>query len=353
MLGQNIVKSSTGTVKGDKMAESSQIMQYNCLPSSVLSRMQADGDGLNVLLGHLLGAFRDIGTHIRNATFSTAKVGTENSFGDNQLEVDVKCDDVIFAALRASGTVNIASSEETPEELDCGSMLSGEGGFSVAFDPLDGSSIIDANFAVGSIVGIWPGKGLVGRRGSEQCCSMIAIFGPRVSVALAFNDFATSAGQRFSLELTMHQDGWVVTTPNFTVAPVAKTFAFGNLRATADNSRYMSLLQYFIRNQYTLRYSGGLVPDIYHILVKGQGIFTNAPSPTAKAKLRLAFEAAPIALLVEAAGGATCIYTCEVDDFIEPVSILDAVITDINRRVGVAYGSAMEVARFKAFLFSA
>ena len=56
--------------------------------------------------------------------------------------------------------------------------------------------------------------------------------------------------------------------------------------------------------RYTLRYTGGMVPDVYHILIKGKGVFTNVSSPTAKAKLRLLYECAPIALLVEAAGGA-------------------------------------------------
>jgi sedoheptulose-bisphosphatase len=57
-----------------------------------------------------------------------------------------------------------------------------------------------------------------------------------------------------------------------------------------------------IESKYTLRYSGGLVPDVYHILIKGEGVLANASSPSAKAKLRLVFEAAPIALIIEAAG---------------------------------------------------
>ena len=48
-------------------------------------------------------------------------------------------------------------------------------GFSVAFDPLDGSSIVDANFAVGTIMGIWPGNGLLNRKGKEQVHSSIKI----------------------------------------------------------------------------------------------------------------------------------------------------------------------------------
>ena len=58
------------------------------------------------------------------------------------------------------------------------------------------------------------------------------------------------------------------------------------------------------KQRYTLRYTGGMVPDVYHILIKGKGVFSNVSSATAKAKLRLLYECAPIALLVEAAGGA-------------------------------------------------
>ena len=85
---------------------------------------------------------------------------------------------VIFDSLRISGVVHVAASEENPIEIDCGyqnppeysAADSGQNaqGYSVAFDPLDGSSIVDANFAVGTIVGIWPGKGLLNRRGKEQ-----------------------------------------------------------------------------------------------------------------------------------------------------------------------------------------
>lgn len=62
----------------------------------------------------------------------------------------------------------------------------------------------------------------------------------------------------------------------------------------------------FVNNRYTLRYTGGMVPDVYHILVKNKGVFSNVASTAAKAKLRLLYECAPIALLVEAAGGARC-----------------------------------------------
>ena len=101
--------------------------------------------------------------------------------------------------MKRSGVVHVAASEENPVEIDCEYLKDQQGtastkgitadtsdlslrnqdtvvttsdaataGFSVAFDPLDGSSIVDANFAVGTIVGIWPGNGLLGRKGREQ-----------------------------------------------------------------------------------------------------------------------------------------------------------------------------------------
>jgi sedoheptulose-bisphosphatase len=94
---------------------------------------------------------------------------------------------VIFDCLKRSGVVHVAASEENPVEIDCefnndlsDTSTSPKGihnekhsqnkaeGFSVAFDPLDGSSIVDANFAVGTIMGIWPGNGLLNRKGKEQ-----------------------------------------------------------------------------------------------------------------------------------------------------------------------------------------
>ena len=100
-----------------------------------------------------------------------------------------------------------------------------------------------------------------------------------------------------------------------------------------------------------MRYSGGLVPDVYHMLLKGEGVLANASSPTARAKLRLIFECAPIALVVEAAGGASCGCPSESAEPMEPGSILDLQFSDLDRRIGVCFGSMEEVERFKRHIF--
>ena len=260
--------------------------------------------------------------------------------------MDVKSDEVIFRHLRNSGLVHVASSEENPISVD----MEGSG-FSVAFDPLDGSSIIDVNFAVGSIVGVWEGAGLLDRKGRDLAVSMVALYGPRVTVALALSGANSTTGEPISLELTEKLDSWVVSRPKLSIAAKAKTFAPGNLRATADNPQYAALVNYWIANKYTLRYSGGLVPDVYHILIKGEGVLSNASSKNAKAKLRLLYEVAPIAFIIEAAHGGSLVCASEASEPTEPLSILDVPVSDLDKRVGVCYGSVDEVARFRSFIY--
>jgi sedoheptulose-bisphosphatase len=257
--------------------------------------------------------------------------------------------------------------------------------YSVAFDPLDGSSIVDANFSVGTILGIWPGAGLVGRTGGEQVAALIALYGPRTTVALALNSSAAVSGTRVCMELTMHPHGWVATREALTIAPKAKIFAPGNLRATFDNapvSLYLVAGFAILTCAYGSTvgwWTTGSARDIHfdtqevwcltcttssskamelsamlrHLLRKYAVLFYYRPRShacAAKAKLRLLFECAPIALIVEAAGGATCVSSSEMGEPIAPVSVLLVRITDLDKRIGICVGSTEEVERYRNML---
>ncbi len=117
-----------------------------------------------------------------------------------------------------------------------------------------------------------------------------------------------------------------------------------SLSLSLSVNRYAKLVNYWIDNQYTLRYTGGMVPDVFQIIVKEKGVFSNVISPTTKAKLRLLFEVAPLALLVEKAGGASsCDGKC--------VSGLDVVVDQHDQRTQICYGSVGEVKRFEETLY--
>ncbi len=90
------------------------------------------------------------------------------------------------------------------------------------------------------------------------------------SVQTAAVHAADTSGQVQEYLLTNHQTGgrqWLLQRDNISIKDKA-VFAPANLRATAENEEYQQLVQYWMSNKYTLRYSGGMVPDIHHILTK-------------------------------------------------------------------------------------
>ncbi len=132
-------------------------------------------------------------------------------------------------------------------------------------------------------------------------------------------------------------DGTWLHTRSFHIASEATTFAPGNLRATLELPWYNTLIQTWISKGLTLRYSGGLVPDLFHILAKGQGIVTNFPSPKAKAKLRLLFEGAPCALILHY-GGAEVWAVDFTGKELQP--LLQVPIKGLEDRIGIIMGSS-------------
>merc|ERR1719408_314496 len=115
------------------------------------------------------------------------------------------------------------------------------------------------------------------------------------------------------------------------------------MRAAKEVEGYRKLIDHYMDQKFTLRYTGGLVPDVCQQFTKKQGVFTNPTSKSSPAKLRLAFEAAPFGLLVEKAGGKT-------SDGVTGKSILDTEITGIDQRTPLCIGSAKEVERFNDVL---
>jgi sedoheptulose-bisphosphatase len=263
----------------------------------------------------------------------------------------VIADKLLWDAAKNSSVIREASSEEDPvvRNVDEG----GEGEFTVCWDPLDGSSIVDNNWAVGTMVGVWPKcTGLLGATGRDQVTSLVALYGPRTTVLVALDDGTYEFSYGCSPDYSFPSGGgsslggfdeWICSRQNIQIQPTSKIFSPANLRATQDLPGYKTLVDFYMENRFTLRYTGGLVPDVYQQFTKTQGIFCNPTSEKSPAKLRLAFEAAPFGLLVEKAGGLT-------SDGITGGSILDVQINSVDQRTALCLGSAHEVQRFNGTL---
>ncbi|KAF6160133.1 hypothetical protein GIB67_016569, partial [Kingdonia uniflora] len=237
-------------------------------------------------------------------------------------------------ALTYSHFCKYACSEEVPELQDMRGPV--EGGFSVAFDPLGRSSIVDTNFTVGTIFRVWPGDKLTSVTGRDQVAAAMGIYGPRTTYVIALKDMPGTH------EFLLLDEGKWQHVKDTTEINEGKMFSPGNLRATFDSPNYQKLIDYYIKEKYTLRYTGGMVPDVNQIIVKEKGVFTNVISPSAKAKLRLLFKVVPLGLLVEKARGYSS------DGY---KSVLDKVITALDKRTQVSYGSKNEIIQFEETLY--
>ena len=265
---------------------------------------------LPTVILQLLYAVEQSGDYLRDAG-SVTQSQTGNAFGDTQLNVDIATENLIRQALSRCPNVVTASSEEDhierSVEHEAGSLpLEGstDERYAVAFDPLDGSSIIGANWTVGAIIGIWDGDTALGQNPREkQVVSILGVYGPRTTAIVAIR-FPGAEPACFEVALTSKLSVLSKKSVNLSEGPFkTKYFAPANLRSAADSPQYAALVNHYLTNKYTLRYSGGLVPDVVHALVKGHGVYVSPVTATSKAKLRRLFELCPVAMVVECAGG--------------------------------------------------
>lgn len=268
---------------------------------------------------------------ISNAIGTTdlGKAGTINASGEDQIALDVQSDRIVQEELKESGGVGFMASEEMEDAL----RLEG-GRFAVVFDPLDGSSLVDVNLSIGTIFGVYEGDEVIGRTGREMVAAGFVVYGPRTTLVWARPGLVK--------EYRLQPDGaWVCSRDNLRVGE-GKLFAPGNLRAASEREDYFKLVEWWMKEGYTLRYSGGMVPDVNQILLKGKGIFSYPGySEAPQGKLRLLYECAPMAYVMEQAGGAA-------SDGHGP--ILDKVIESLHQRTPIYVGSRQEVSRCEEWL---
>lgn len=315
------------------------------LASHLQSLAPSDGSHkalFDSILPAVVDAIGDIATALAKA-HHVALAGTANTFGDDQLNVDVEAENILRKAFADKcPTLVTASSEEDPVEkaVHASSQAASSSElYTVAFDPLDGSSIIAPNWTVGTILGVWEGTTAVGQSSDKQIASVLGVYGPRTTAIIAIR-IPGSTAACFEVGLRDHgsKDCEIIRTDVRLAEAPFKTryFAPANLRAAGQDAKYMALVNRYIEEGYTLRYSGGLVPDVLHALVKGHGIYVSPVTAKSKAKLRRLFELFPIALIVECAGGLAV-------DPTDGKRILDRVLEGTDERAGLVCGTAEEV----------
>ncbi|NHB30382.1 class 1 fructose-bisphosphatase [Helicobacter pylori] len=202
----------------------------------------------------------------------------ENSSGDTPIKADLALDQFLEENFLSLENVKSVFSEEkeTPVTKENGSYL-------IAYDPLDGSSVMEANFLVGTIIGVYEKD----YKAQNLVASLYVVFGHKIELVVALDKVYRYAFYQnkfhFIETIVLENKGKIVASGGN-----QKDFSLGLKKA----------LEGFFAENYRLRYSGSMVADVHHVLVKKGGMFSYPQK-----KLRKLFEVFPLALIIEKAKG--------------------------------------------------
>ncbi|GAA9980574.1 class 1 fructose-bisphosphatase [Helicobacter pylori] len=202
----------------------------------------------------------------------------ENSSGDTPIKADLALDKFLEENFLSLENVKSVFSEEkeTPVTKENGSYL-------IAYDPLDGSSVMEANFLVGTIIGVYEKD----YKAQNLAASLYVVFGHKIELMVALEEVYRYAFYQnkfhFIETIVLENKGKIIASGGN-----QKDFSSGLKKA----------LEEFFAENYRLRYSGSMVADVHHVLIKKGGMFSYPQK-----KLRKLFEVFPLALMVEKAKG--------------------------------------------------
>ncbi len=277
---------------------------------------------------------------------------SENVQGEVQKKLDVIANEILLEANEWGGHLAAMASEEMEAIYPIPNRFP-RGEYLLLFDPIDGSSNIDVDISVGTIFSVLKAPvGAEGReiadedflqKGAEQVAAGYAIYGPQTLLVLTVG----TGVYEFALDRDM--GSWRMTQSNIKIPSAYAEFAINmsNYRHWAPPvRRYIDEClagKEGVRGRnFNMRWTASMVADIHRILKRG-GIFMypwDARKPDTPGKLRLMYEANPMAFLVEQAGGKA---------FDGRTRILDVEATTLHQRVGVVLGDAEEVERVVAY----
>ncbi len=247
------------------------------------------------------------------------KTDTSNVYGEQQAAMDKWADELLINELGGSGLIRYLASEEQPELLE----FESESDIALSVDPLDGSSLLGVNLAMGTIVGIH--RGGVLKPGEEMVGAVYIIYGPLTVLVYSLGDGVH--------EFALNADGdFILQKENMKIGS-EKRMGPGAARNTylPFHEEYISKLE---ADGYKIRFSGSFVADVHQILHKG-GVFTYPGyQGSVRGKLRLLFECAPMGYIVTQAGGAVS------DGYVDLLSIVPE---SISERVPVYIGGKREI----------
>ncbi|MBP6223460.1 MAG: class 1 fructose-bisphosphatase [Rhizobacter sp.] len=318
---------------------------------------EASGD-LNALITAVSLACKAISRRVAYGALATgsdaataaSQAGNLNVQGEEQKPLDILSNQMFLRANEWGGHVAGMVSEEMEEMYTLPAGYP-RGKYLLLFDPLDGSSNIDVNVAVGSIFSVLravtpeqdPKTGDFLQPGTRQVCAGYAIYGPSTMLVLSMG----RGTHAFTLDPLLGE--WVLSHPNLQIPKKTREFAIN-----ASNSRFWEpAVKRYVDEclagkigprgaDFNMRWIASLVAETHRILMRG-GVFMyprDTKDPSKSGRLRLLYEANPISMLIEQAGGSASTGRTR---------LLDVQPESLHQRIGFVFGSSDEVERIETY----
>jgi fructose-1,6-bisphosphatase I/sedoheptulose-1,7-bisphosphatase len=308
--------------------------------------------GFTALLNDIRLACKRIAYVIGKGALADAlgRAGSDNVQGEAQMKLDVMANEIFLRTNEWGGYLAAMASEEMEHPYQIPAEYP-RGRYLLVFDPLDGSSNIDVNVSVGSIFSVLrcadgeaePTVADFLQRGAQQVCAGYAIYGPTTMLVLTLGRGVNG----FTLDREIGE--FILTHPDLRVPEDTSEFAIN-----ASNSRFWepAVKRYVDEclagksgprgKDFNMRWIASLVAEAHRVLMRG-GVFLyprDSKDPAKPGRLRLLYEANPIALLIEQAGGRATT---------GDQRILEVAPQNLHQRIGLIFGSAREVERLERY----
>jgi fructose-1,6-bisphosphatase len=310
------------------------------------------GSELIALVNDIQTACKYIGSAVARGALADARGagGAANVQGEEQKALELVANDIMLSSCEWGGYLAGMASEELAEPYAIPAQYP-RGRYLLVFDPLDGSSNLDVNVTVGTIFSVLRAhEGIAEPKpedflqpGTRQVCAGYALYGPTAMIVITLG----TGVHGFTLDPEI--GAYILTHPNLVIAEETHEFA-----VDASNQRFWEppVRRYVeeciagksgVRGKdFNMRWIASLVAEVHRILMRG-GLFmypADTKDPMKPGRLRLLYEANPMAMLIEQAGGAASTGRGR---------ILDVVPTSLHQRVPVILGSNGEVDRLTQY----
>ena len=292
-------------------------------------------DDLDIIQKIVFRSIADISYIIRcnNPTEMSSIIGSDNICGDKIKDLDLKCNDIIKDNLSECALIKSIASEEEEELLD----INTDGKYLFSYDPLDGSSNIDSNITIGTIFCIFEYKDGIIKDGGNIVMSGYSLYGGCTQLVICKND------KVMIYMLDPSNDNWILLEDNYKLGYKGNIYSINEANKFIYDNKINNYINNLIEEDYSTRWVGSLVADFHRTLIKAGIVAYPSNKKNKDGRIRLIYEAYPLAHIIEKAGGKS--YNGEIS-FLDVKFPLD----NIHEKTPIFYGSYYEMNKLLEFL---